>query len=136
MNHTTPRASDDIAVLRTRQLEATKRRIIAELKKRAIAFTSVQYSADVNGAGDVVIKTVTAEDATRNPLILEQGIKGAFYDLSTLVERFALDLVGHYHAGFEQDGGYGYVVITSATASARIEHTSLEPNEVSSETTF
>lgn len=136
MNHTTPLAQDDIAVLRTRQLEATKRRIYAELKLRAIATTTVQYSADVHGSGEVIIKAVTAEDASGEPIILEQGIESAFYDLSTLIERFALDLVAHHHSGFEEDGGFGYVILTAAAGTARLEHTSIEPNEVASDTTF
>ena len=136
MNLTTPLAQDDIAVLRTRQLEATKRRVIAELRTCAIARATVQYSADVHGSGDVIIKATTAEGADDTVLTMQHGIDGAFYDLATLIERFALDLVAHHHSGFEEDGGFGYVILTTATGSARVEHTSIEPNEVMSDITF
>lgn len=133
MNHTTPRSSDDIAMLRTRQLEATKRRIVAELKERGIARATAQYSADVHEPGDVLIKAITAEG---KPQSMQQGIDGAFYDLETLIGRFAVDLLGHHHAGFEENGGYGYVILNAATGAARVEHTSIETNEVTSDTTL
>ena len=136
MNHTTPHSPNDIAVLRTRQLEATKRRVVAELKDRGIARATAQYSSDVHRPCDVVIKAVTGEGADNKPLTMQHGIEGTFYDLESLVARFALDLVAHHHAGFEEDGGYGYVILNTATGTARVEHTSIEPNEVTSDTTF
>lgn len=136
MNLTTPRASDDIAVLRTRQLEATKRRVIAELRTRGIGRTTLNYCSEPFASGDVENKGIDAETDNGSPMVLEQQIENAFYDIATLVERFSLDLVAHFHSGFEIDGGNGYVLIDVQKGAVRIEHTDIEMNQVGSENTF
>ncbi len=137
MNHTTPRDSKDIAVLRTRQLEATKRRVLAELRALGLARATVQYRAEPDASGDVQIKASNGEHPDGTAAVLEHPIDATFYDIATLVERFALDLVAHQHGGFESDGGgYGYVSIHVPESTIRVEHTSIETNEVSSESSF
>lgn len=136
MNHTTPLAPDDIAVLRARQLQATKHRVLAELRACDVTKTTLQYRADPFGSGDVDVKGIDSEDNSGIPLVLEHNIENAFYDLNTLVERFVLDLLAHFHSGFEIDGGKGFVTIDTERGAVRIEHTDIETNEVSSENNF
>lgn len=137
MNPTPPRAERDITVLRTRQLQATKLRIIAEFRALGISSATVEYRADPSDPGDVRIRATHAEDDNGNALVLEHPIEAAFYDIATLVERFALDVVAHHHSGIECDGGgYGFVTIQARRATVRIENTSIETNEVSEETEF
>lgn len=135
MNHTTPHAADDINVLRARQLEATKRRVLAELRALNLIKASVQYRADVADSGEVIVTALVGEHVDGTAAVLEHPIDRAFYDIATLVERFALDVVAHHHRGFESDGGgYGYVVLLADKGVVRIEHTTVETNEVASET--
>lgn len=130
MNLTTPRNPDDINVLRVRQLEATKRRVLAELRALGLSKATVQYRADVADPGEVQVK-----GSNGTATVLEHPIEAAFYDIAILVERFALDVVAHHHGGFESDGGgYGYVILHADKGLVRIEHTSIETNEVSKET--
>ena len=135
MNLTTPRAEDDINVLRSRQLEATKRRVLAELRALGISKVTVEYRADVSDSGEVRVRATNGEHSNGTAIVLEEPIDAAFYDIATLVERFALDVVAHHHSGFESDGGgYGYVIILAGKGLVRIEHTSIETNEVSKQT--
>ena len=135
MTLTTPRNPDDINVLRVRQLEATKRRVLAELRALGLSKATVQYRADVADSGEVQVKGSNGEHANGTATVLEHPIEAAFYDIATLVERFALDVVAHHHGGFESDGGgYGYVILHADKGLVRIEHTSIETNEVSKET--
>ncbi len=137
MNHTTPRAADDIAVLRNRQLEATKRRVLAELRAIGLAKATVQYRAEPDGSGDVQIKSSNGEHTNGTATVLEHPIDAAFYDIATLVERFALDVVAHRHGGFESDGGgYGYVIFHVTDGIVNIEHTSIETSEISTLSAF
>ena len=136
MNHTTPRASDDITVLRTRQLEATKRRVIAELRARDIVRATLHYRSEPFASGDVETKGIDAEKRDGTATVLEPHLENAFYDIATLVERFSLDLVAHFHSGFEIDGGNGYVLIEVQKGAVRIEHTDIQMNQVGSENTF
>ena len=134
MNLTTPHAVDSIAVLRTRQLEATKRRVLAELRDVKLARATVQYRADPTDSGEIRVVASNGEHANGTATVLEHPIDAAFYDICTLVERFALDLVAHHHGGFEDTGGYGHVILHADKGAVRIEHTSIETTEVSSET--
>lgn len=135
MNLTTPRAEDDITVLRTRQLEATKRRVIAELRTLGLSKATVQYRADTSDSGEVRVSSTNGEHPNGTATVLEEPIDAAFYDIATLVERFALDVVAHHHSGFESDGGgYGFVIIHADKGLVRIEHTSIETNEISKQT--
>lgn len=137
MNHTTPHAPDSIAVLRARQLEATKRRVLAELRSYGIASFTVQYRAKPFPCGNVTIKGIDAESVDGSGVNLIYPVKATFYDISTLVTRFALDVLAHLHPGFPGEaGGHGYVTIHVDTATVRIEHTDIQTNEVSSDTAF
>ena len=64
-----------ITVLCTRQLEATKRRVIAELKELGIARSTAQYSVDIHRPCDVIVKAITAEYADGKPQTMQQGIE-------------------------------------------------------------
>lgn len=135
MNLATPRNTDDIAVLRTRQLEATKRRVLAELRALGLSKATVQYRADTSDSGEVRVRATDGEHANGTAAVLVHPIDAAFYDIATLVERFALDVVAHHHSGFENDGGgYGYVILHADKGVVRIEHTSIETNEISKKT--
>lgn len=135
MNLTTPRAEDNIAVLRTRQLEATKRRVVAELRALGLSKATVEYRADASDSGEVRVRAANGEHSDGTATVLEEPIDAAFYDIATLVERFALDVVAHHHSGFESDGGgYGYVIIHADKGLVRVEHTNIETNEISKET--
>lgn len=135
MNLTTPRPDDDIAVLRNRQLEATKRRVHAELRALGLSKATVEYRADHSDSGEVHVRASNGERPNGTATVLEEPIDAVFYDIATLVERFALDVVAHHHSGFESDGGgYGYVILHADKGLVRVEHTSIESNEISKET--
>lgn len=136
MNFTTPHAPDDIAVLRGRQVEATKRRLIAELLAHKIARATLQYRAEPfsDREREVNINAIDAELADGTTIILGHPLDATLHDNATLLERFALDAVAHKHPHFPQEaGGYGTVVVHADKGTVHIVHTDYTFKEARSE---
>ncbi len=132
MNFTTPNAPDDISVLRARQLEATKRRVIAEFQSHGIVRAMLQYRAEPFGDGEVNVNGMDAELHDGSTVILEHPIEAAFYDIATLFKRLALDAVAHKHPRFAGEaGGFGHVILHADKGAVHIRHTDYKTREMS-----
>ena len=106
-----------------------KRAILKALRERGIATVSIAY----DGEGDSgQIGDIDAFDAKKKPVSTDQAIRLTLYrgkepsdyaSLHEALDDFSWVLLGHYHAGFQDNvGGYGTIRIDVAKRSVILDH--------------
>ena len=115
---------------RVRRLPLLQAALLARLARAKVDLVEIPY----DGEGDNgQIEGVHAYDGDGAPVVLgsnamrlalqpdEPALR--FNSLSAALEDFAWQLLGQYHAGFENDGGgYGQIIFRVPRASVTIDH--------------
>lgn len=134
MNLTTPHAANTIKVLRTRQLEATKQRIIAELRSLDISKVVIEYATKPDCNPEIGIDAESSDGAASQ---LDFHIPGSFQTAKVLLERFAWDLVAHLYGGTETArDALGRTTVLTRHARVNIVDTVTNTDEITTDTTL